>query len=231
MTLVDEDGDSVSPKLLTGLTNDQIDQFEKELPCSIPKDIRELLRFTEGIDGTAVDILNFAGKDCDFGIEIFPTCLPIAHDGYGNFWVIDLNADSTEWGPIYFCSHDAPVILYQAPTLNHFLDELFKMSLAPHKSEVDDVHEDRLFDVWGKNPGVMSKADCLQSTDQNIANFAKSLEDGFEIIDLRNCKIGEGFSWGRYGPRTELMRYQTLPIFAYRKVKKEGGFFSKLFGR
>jgi hypothetical protein len=46
------------------------------------------------------------------------------------------------WGP------DAPVILLQAATVQQFVDELLKMYVPPHKSLIDDVHEDRLFEVW-----------------------------------------------------------------------------------
>lgn len=224
--MIDEDGYRVELKLLPPLSEAQIAEFESGLPHPIPTDVRELLGYCRGIEGP-VEVVDFTGRDCDFELKsVFPYGLPIAADGYGNFWVIDLLPHSTEWGPIYFACHDAPVILYQSPTLSHFLIELFKMNEPPHTSLVDDVHEDRLFQVWRKNPGVISYEECIQSQDANLREFAKELDPSFQVIDLRNAPIGFGFSWGRYGLNTEVRRYGYLPIFAYRKQK---GILKRLF--
>ena len=114
-------------------------------------------------------------------------------------------------------------------SLEHFLTELFKLDTPPHKSLVDDVHEDRLFEVWRRNPGVLSHADCLASGDQALSEFARELDESFQFIDLRNAEIGFGFSWGRYGPQTVVKRYGSLPVFAYQR--KERGFIRRFFGK
>ena len=157
----------------------------------------------------------------------FASGLPIAADGYGNFWVVDLHSHSAKWGPIYFVCHDAPVILYQAESLEQFLSELFRMFKAPHQSLVDDVHEDRLAHVWQTKPGVLSCEQCLHSNDPILSAFARELDDSFQIIDLRRAKPGDGFSWGRYGPKTLVKRFGTHAVFAYQKPK---GFVARLFG-
>src|ERR1700736_4047866 len=77
--------------------------------------------------------------------------------------VVDLQPGSDKWGPIYFCCHDAPVMLLQAATVQQFVIEILNMYVPPHKSLVDDVHEDRLFNVWKKNPGVIAQAEALTS--------------------------------------------------------------------
>ncbi len=194
----------------------------------MPAEIRELLAFCRGFYA-ALDVVDFTGEQCSFQQdEIFPHGLPIAADGYGNFWVVDLLPSSTDWAPIYFACHDAPVVLYQSPTLSHFLVELFKMSQPPHKSLIDDVHEDRLFDVWRKNPGVQAYEQAAQSKDSAVRAFADTLDPTFEIIDLRAAAIGFGFSWGRYGPNTVVRRHGELPIFA---VQKRVGFWDRLIWR
>jgi hypothetical protein len=175
------------------------------------------------------DIVDFTGEDCSFEQrEIFPHGHPIAGDGYGNFWVVDLLPSSQDWGPIYFACHDAPVVLYQSASLAPFLTELFKSSTPPHKGLVDDVHEDRPFNVWRTNPGVQSHAQALNSVDASIAAFAATLDATFEIVDLRNAEAGFGFSWGRYGPRTVIRRAGELPIFA---VQRRAGFWERMLGR
>jgi len=109
------------------------------------------------------------------------------------------------------------VILYQSPTLEHFLVELFKLCQPPHSSLVDDVHEDRLFQVWRKNPGAIPQQECLQAEDPDVRQFAAELDASFQIVDLRKAPVGLGFSWGRYGPKTVVRRFGAQPIFAYQK--------------
>lgn len=226
-SLVDEDGAEVTLQLLPPLSESEIDEFAALLPCPLPADIRELLAFCRGFRGVVVDVVDFTGGEMFFGLEsVFPHGIPIAGDGFGNFWVVDLCRQSTEFGPVYFACHDAPVILYQSDTLGGFLSELFRMCTPPHESLVDDVHEDRRFQVWSKNPGVMDFESCLESADASLREFAASLDTTWQIIDLRDAEPGFGFSWGRYGANTDLQRFGALPIFAYRRPRRLlGGLF------
>jgi SMI1 / KNR4 family (SUKH-1) len=226
-TLIDEDGRVVILELLPGLSETELRDFARQVPCPVPPEIAELLRACRGFYGT-VEGVDFTGEDLMFAFEpVFPYGLPIAADGYGNFWVVDLHPRTVRWGPIYFACHDAPVILYQADSLEQFLSELFRMFKPPHQSLVDDVHEDRLAHVWRTNPGVLSYEQCLQSGDPILSAFARELDESFQVIDLRRAKPGDGFSWGRYGPRTQVKRFGTHAVFAYQKRK---GFFTRLFG-
>ncbi len=224
---IDDDGEAVALELLPGLTSGELESFAATLPFALPDAVRELVLHCRGIEGSVADVVDFTGRDLDYEQrEIFPTGLPIASDGFGNFWVADLSPDSTDLAPIWFACHDAPVVLYQSPSLAHFLAELFRASQPPHESLVDDVHEDRLFEVWRTNPGVRSRAECLDGTDEELRRFARELDDAWQIVDLRNAQIGQGFSWGRYGPRTPVRRFGMRAVFAYRRP---AGFWSRLF--
>jgi cell wall assembly regulator SMI1 len=227
-TLIDEDGEVLTLELFPGLSNTELQEFANHLPCRIPPEIAELLGACRGFYGT-VEQVQFTGRDLMFEFEqAFPYGLPIAADGYGNFWVLDLHPDTTKWGPIYFACHDAPVILYQADSLEQFLLELFRMFEPPHQSLIDDVHEDRLAHVWQTNPGVLSHEQCLRSGDPILSAFARELDESFQIIDLRLAKPGDGFSWGRYGPKTQIKRFGTQAVFAYKKPRS---IISRLLGR
>jgi hypothetical protein len=227
-TLIDEDGHVVTLELLPGLSHTELQDFAGQVPGRIPPEITELLGTCSGFYGT-VDQVDFTGRGLMFEFEqAFPDGLPIAADGYGNFWVVDLHPDTTKWGPIYFACHDAPVILYQADTLEQFLSELFQMFKPPHQSLIYDVHEDRLAHVWQTNPGVLSHEQCLRAEDPILSAFASELDERFQIIDLRRAKPGDGFSWGRYGPKTKIKRFGTHAVFAYKKSKS---IFSRLLGR
>ena len=227
-TLIDEDGHVVALELLPGLSRAELREFADRVPCPVPAEISELLGECRGIEGT-IEQVDFTGRELMFELgPAFPSGLPIATDGFGNFWVVDLHPHSTRWGPIYFVCHDAPVVLYQADSLEQFLRELFRMFEPPHQSLIEDVHEDRLARVWRTNPDVLSYDQCLRSEDPVLSTFARELDERFQVIDLRRARPGDGFSWGRYGPRTRIERFGTLAVFAYQKPE---GIIARLLGR
>ncbi len=210
-----EDGDIEEIRLLPPLTVEELDKLQAKLPCRIPEEARELLFYCRGFDGV-LESIDFSGLAGGFGMEeIFPYALPIAHDGFGNYWIIDLTKESTTWGPIFFAYHDAPVIVFQTASLAHFIEEVLRFGNPPWKSEIDNVHEQHHHRIWKENPGMMTYEQCLQSDDSDLAAFAESLGQKYLFIDMRNPKVGDGFSWGRYGAQTVNRRYGDKRIFAY----------------
>ena len=90
VSLVDADGDSVTVSLLLGCEDGEIEAAERELGRPYPEGVRELLGRTRGIDGMLEEV-DFAGAiDGQALDELFPHTATIAHDGYGNFWAVDL---------------------------------------------------------------------------------------------------------------------------------------------
>lgn len=228
--LVDEDGEPVRLELAPALEAHQIDSLEKEAGQPLPEELRSLLSFCSGIDG-CLDGIDFTGRDMTFAQkEVFPNGIPIARDGFGNFWVLDLTPQTTTTAPVFFACHDAPVILYQCSDIATFLSEVFRMGKPPHKSLVDDVQKDSLYEVWRKNSGVVDQPAAAASPDSELRAFASALAGHFQIVDLRAASPGMGFSWGRYGPRTEVRRHGYDWIFGYAKPPKTV-LFTKLFGR
>ncbi len=117
--LTNEDGDVVNLEMMPGLLEREIQEFARQLPCGLSSEIRELLSYCRGFFGAAAEPVDFTGRSCSFEmLEVFPHGLPIAADGYGNFWVADLWPDSTDFAPIYFTCHDAPVSCYKVPLLS-----------------------------------------------------------------------------------------------------------------
>jgi hypothetical protein len=223
----DEDGGVEELKLLPPLSSEEIKKLQSSIPCPIPDEVMELLLYCRGFDG-ALESIDFSGLEGGFGLdEIFPYAISIAHDGCGNFWVVDLTKDSKSWGPIFFACHDAPVIVFQTSSLSHFISEVIRLGNPPWKSEIDDVHEKYHKRVWRENPGTLTYAQCFESGDQELTEFAVSLGESFLFIDMRNAKVGDGFSWGRYGPQTINKRFKDKRIFAY-EVRKS--FWQRLFG-
>jgi hypothetical protein len=228
--LVDEDGDPVELDLASGLEDDEIDALATERGVAPPRELRETLAYTAAIDGVLAGI-DFTGqRGGGEAEEVFPSGWPIAEDGFGNHWLIDVTAADADIAPVFFVCHDPPVVLFQSPNLAHFLHEAFRMYVPPHESLVDDVHEDRPFNVWGTNPGVVSRPTALAGGDPELHAFAAELDERFLIVDLRSPEIGMGFSWGRFGPRSELRRHGDRRLFAYAAPPKKPGLLGRLFG-
>ncbi len=228
--LSNEDGEPLEISLLPGLTPEQVSDFETKIGFPLSSDIRELLEFTNGIENGPLVAVDFTSS-CDYvGIgersEFGWMTIGFAADGCGNHWGYVLSKDSRELGPIYYFCHDPPVFLYQSPNLAHFLNEMFKMCMPPFKSLVDDVHGDRLKEVWLDNPGLVAVEDARAMGDHILSDFARTLPEGWKLIDLREPEIGAGFSWGRC---KEFRRHPDAMIFAMEF--KEPGRFSRWLRR
>jgi hypothetical protein len=216
MDLCTEDGELVDLDVRPGLSSSEIDIFEKTLPSPVPASVRELLSFTSGFYGGDIDVRFTGDPDAfDYG-DLFPHGLPIVMDGFGNSWLVDLNSGSKEWAPVYFACHDPPVIQFQADSLEKFLSDLFQAYEPPFDSDTRRVRDEGMT-IWKQNPDVISFENAIQANEPLLSVFAKELGPKWEFIDLRKAKPGDGFSWGRYGPNTEVRRSGTERIFAYRK--------------
>lgn len=209
------DGPAERLELLPPLSEEAIGELEFRIPCPLPESIRDLLRHTRGFATGPLESLKFAGLWTFEFPQIFPCPIDIAHDGFGNYWVVDLTEDSTEWGPIYFVCHDPPVVVLQSPDLSHFLLEMLKLG-GPEREQslIDAVHEAHAARVWRDDPGLMGLDECRASEDPVLTSFAQGLPPGSEVKDLRDAAVGDGLAWGRYGPRTELRRAGVHAVFA-----------------
>jgi hypothetical protein len=175
-----------------------------ELGVPLPAELRALLDQPPAFDDHAVEI-DLTGRSFSVGLEeLFPAGLPIAADGFGNFWLLDLTPEAAWPVPVFFLCHDPPVVLYQSADLDAFLRDA---------SEDSPLDEDALFTVWRTNPGTLDHAAAL-AADAELHAFAAELDERFVFVDLRSPASGDGFSWGRYGPRTELRRHGYARLFA-----------------
>lgn len=217
--LVDEDGEPVPLELLPGLGELELRRFAASLPCPLPPHVEELLRVCGGFRGPLE--VDFTGRTCDVEVrDAFPHGLPVAHNGCGDFWVVDLGPGSTRFGPIWAACHDPPVMVYESEDLAAFLDDLLRSFEQPDGGPLSErAWARRMLHVWTTNPGVLERAACERAADPVLREFAARLPEGAQVIDLRRAARGDGFSWGRYGPQTVLHRHGELAVFAYEPVK------------
>ncbi|NNM06337.1 MAG: SMI1/KNR4 family protein, partial [Gemmatimonadetes bacterium] len=204
--MTDEDGREERLELLPPATDAEIAAIEASFSISLPAELREALRVSAGFANGPIESLGFLDVD-GFGMEdVFPHAYPVGHDGFGNYWILDLLPDKDDCGPVFFACHDPPVIAFQSADLSDFVQEVVALWKPGHHSSVDIVHEEVTSSIWTSNTGIMNRETALSSADAVIAEFASSFPDEAMFADLRLPKIGDGFSWGRYGPRTEWRR-------------------------
>jgi len=219
--LVNKAGVREEFRLLSPLAPVELRKLEAAIPCAIPEEMKNVFAFARGVECGELGLVDFAGLPGGFGQEeVCPHARSIVGDECGNFWVLDLTSDSKIWGPIYYACHDAPVFVYQTDSLAHFVEEALRGEIEPRKSEIWDVHDKFSHQVWRTNPGVLSYEECVASTDADLREFAKSLDPTYEFIDLRTPKLGDGFSWGRYGSRFVVKRFGEKRIFANQKKSR-----------
>jgi len=212
-----EDGNEQVITLSPPLSPSELEQLEAAIPCPLPPDARELFAVASGFENGPLESIEFSGLMDPFMEEAFPHPVPIGHDGYGNYWVVDLVSDSTVWGPIFYLCHDPPVVIYQCAEVATFIADVLRMAEAPFDGPIDDVHERHSMTVWRTNPGAVSRDDALRSQDPVMRAFAGSLTPEHWLVDLRQARTGDGFSWGRFGPQTLVSRAGEGRIFAYQE--------------
>ena len=229
IVLVDDDGREETLELLPPATAEEISALESTLPAPLPMEIREALEVTTGFANGPIESLSLLDHG-EFGMEdVFPHPHPIGHDGFGNYWVVDLLPDQTTWGPVFFACHDPPVIAYQSETVSDFVRQVVALGQPGSRSPVDVVHEDVTTNIWRSNSGIFDHATAGGSDDPVLAGFAAGFPAEAVFADLRAGKLGDGFSWGRFGPREEWARCGTERLWAIVPPRPRG-LLARIFG-
>jgi len=229
--LVDMDGGATVLELLPPATDAQIRALEAALPGPLPDEIRAALAVSTGLANGPLE--SFSLLDLEgFGLEdAFPYAYSIAHDGYGNYWILDLLPDTTDWGPVFFACHDPAVIAYQAPSINAFLRDVVSHAPDDARSPINRVHEEVVHALWRDESSLIAQPGAAASSDAVLREFAAPLAPDALIADLRHPTVGSGFAWGKFGPRTAIQRFGAHRLWAMTKPPAKPGLISRLFGR
>lgn len=227
---ISEDGDEYKVELKSGLADSQIDELSKQTATGqIPNEIRELLKFASGFEFYGLEEVSF-DRIGQFGFEeFFPNSVQLAGDGFGNFWILDINKNGN-WENVFYVCHDPAVIVKHSDNLTQFIEHVNDFGKNGKRSNLDIIHEKIVLNIWSKNNGFIELESTRESNDITLKNFALSLPDNFVIADLRNKQNQSGFAWGKFGPNIDkVKRHETELIWGIEKPIKKS-FFSKLFG-
>ncbi len=212
---VNDDGEQRRLRLLPPLGKEDIDRVSPLMP----EEIRQVLAISRGIEGAEhvnEGIVDLSGLFLQSQVldEFSPDGQIIASDMCGNSWIVD---PPTGW--VFYLCHDAPVVVYQFPTLEGFLAELRR---TPEESLLGRPLQEWVDRIWAQNPGVLPWAQALEK-DPALVSFATKLGPQWEIMDLRRPQPGDGFSWGRFGPDTEIQRHPKEYLVGIRRGSRHSG--------
>lgn len=225
--LTKDDGSEVLLTLRPGLTQQGLTEFEKRLPSTMPDDVKDLLKFTSGIEIDSLGVLDLLGRNLFALEEVLPFGLPILGDGCGNFWVIDVRQDTGLWETVFFVCHDPSVVVVQAPTLTAFLEQIIESFELPYRNQLSYVKNEAVDQIDAVNPHLITVDEVRKSQDSSLSAFAQALPDTFKVVDLRATKIGSGFNYLASGIETKVKRFGAELIFAI-EYKKTMGLFRRL---
>jgi hypothetical protein len=227
--LVDEDGHEETLELLPPATDAEIAEAEAAFSVPLPVELLDALRVTAGFANGPIESLGFLDL-AGFGMDdVFPNPYPLGHDGFGNYWVLDLLPDQDECGPVFYACHDPPVIAFQSPSASAFIREVVALGQAGPRSPVDIVHEDVTSAIWASSSGLVSHDAARASGDPVLSEFAAGFPAEAVFADLRRPTLGDGFPWGRFGPRTEWTRAGARRLWATVPPQRRG-LMARLFG-
>jgi hypothetical protein len=213
-TLTDEEGRREVVRLQPPATPARIAEIERDIGFALPRELGSVLAFSAGIDLEISDSLDFASIGRCSHENLFGVVMTIVGDGAGNFWIVELRADATTLGPVWFLCHDAPVLVYQSPDLGTFLVDYLNYFEDSESGPLSSVVRQAVRAVWEQTLDV-PRDELLSSPDPVLRDFANRLESNWFVRDLRRAKTGDGMPIGRFGPKTPLARADREFVFAY----------------
>lgn len=219
-----EDGDMYKVELLEGMTDKEIENFKSQLPNNnLSNEIEELLRLSKGFEFYGLEEVRFDAFGL-FGLEeLFPNSIQLAGDGFGNFWILDIDSKGN-WNSVYYVCHDPAVIVKHSENLADFIKHVDEFGLKGNESNLDIIHEKTVMDIWSEKVGIMKQ----NEKDYDFEYCQVELPEVYLVADLTDKPIKTGFPWGKSGPNPKIIRPTDKPIWIIEKRVKQG-FLSRLF--
>ncbi|WP_131555141.1 SMI1/KNR4 family protein [Sphingobacterium deserti] len=227
-SFTDEDGENYTLDFLDPLSEAEIQELRESFPKKrIAAELLEIFQVTRGWDSAAFNMVYFNSID-EFGFwELSPHSITLGHDGFGNYWVLDID-NNGDLGKVFFACHDPAVFMVHSQNLNEYLRHLLDFHENPIENYVNNFQINTVPEVWQHNTNCTPKTDFLHIKPQ-FRDFLNEFEgDEWIIADLTSGENGVGFAWGKFGPNQLVQRHPTDLIWVLKNRKK--GFLGRLFG-
>jgi len=193
-------GPALPVRRAPGLSASAIDSLRPNFPGTLTTEHENLLRQRCGIDGTALDYIDFTGRWHDEEtLAVFRPCLTLAVDAQGRRWIAETAKTQGLPGPVWCILPDPQVVMYISEDLGAFLQMLRRYtregSVAAWLHAVDTAAHH----AW-KNRGALtfqSRQTCGQ--DPKVRAWLLQLPRDSRVYDLRSPTFGTGWPYGVAG--------------------------------
>ena len=227
---VDEDGEELGTKMLSGFSLTEIEEVESEIGITFCPEVRELLLYCKGLQEFPMEYVDFIGAAANYYYLLDEKDFiyrEVSADGFGNSWFFIQDLCSDKIGPIFYYMHEGPYILYQSENIFDFIDECIKFCKEPYDSLIDDIHELRLKPIKDLTDDLISKSEALKG-DKVLSQFANKFTDNTVFFDFRKAKVGDGLDLVKFDA---VDRCESEPIFALTEKQSIVKKIINLFGR
>ncbi|WP_242130848.1 SMI1/KNR4 family protein [Aestuariivivens marinum] len=228
-TFTDEDGENYQLEFQEGVSNSEIEQLKELFPNQkIDNELIEVLKETRGWDGYGPEMVYFDSIGHFGFLELSKYSITLGHDGFGNYWILDLDKNGN-LGKVFFACHDPAVFVIHSQNLNDYLQHLLEFYENPAKCHLNEVHDKTVMTIWNHNEFCFSK-EVFAVNNPEFKDFLGKF-DGVEwtVADLRNGQNNNGFAWGKFGANQIIERHPNDLVWMIKNKKK--GFLSRLFGK
>lgn len=165
----------------------------------VPEPIRALLQLARGIDlGVRGEVRFFDAVGDSGHRDKFPESIVLGYDDCGNEALVDLAHSSESWGPVFFTSHDPPVVVLYFQELADFIAALASDGWGEERRTSPRSIEKAVDEIWDSDPFSVPASKLLNTPTDIPRQFIAPLLPKGRVTDLRERKIGTGFVQGRF---------------------------------
>lgn len=228
-TFTEEEGEEYQLEFQAGVSAQEMETIRQSFPNrTLAPELAEILAVTRGWDGYGLEMVLF-GSIGQFGFEeLSPFSVTLGHDGFGNFWILDIDKNG-QLGKVWFACHDPAVFVIHSQNLNEYLHHLLEFYENPGANHVDEIHDRTVMEIWDENRFCSSRSE-FESKNPEFKEFLNRFEgEEWTVADLRAGRNKDGFAWGRFGANGFTIRHPEELVWVMKNRKK--GFFARLFGK
>ena len=225
-TYYTEDEEAFQIELLPGLSEEELQALQNRMPNQwLPEAIKALLKFCRGIDFLPMEEVKFDEYEQNAYQGLFPHAITLDGDGFGNYWVVDIDFQG-EWKSVYYICHDPPVVVKQAENLKEFISQLHALGKNPETSIINEVHDANSMKIWDHRDAFKDQKEVPASVEVDLTRLPKN----YFIANLIDQPVKSGFPLIISREDINVIRPTDSALWVV-ELQESKGWLKRLFGK
>jgi hypothetical protein len=198
-----------------GLGIPAIESLRTGFPGNLSPEHEEVLKRCCGIDGTALQYIDFTGQWHDEEpLAVFRPCLTLAIDDHRRRWIAETGHSRGLPGPVWCVVSDPQVVVYVSEDLEEFLKLLKRHTESGSSSTWLKTIDAAAWHAW-RNRGALAFQSRQAGVQQrHIREWLLQLPRDARVYDLRSAHFGAGWPYGAAGDASRFHRCGREMLFA-----------------